>query len=35
MNKKLRALVNGLNLGVAAKAETPSLEKICQLIQEQ
>jgi hypothetical protein len=35
MNKKLLALVIGLNLSAAAQAETPSLEKMWQLIQDQ
>ena len=35
MNKKLLALVVGLNVSVAAQAETPSLEQMWQLIQDQ
>jgi len=35
MNKKLVALLIGLNLSAAAQAETPSLEKMWQLIQDQ
>ncbi len=35
MNKKLLALLLGLNVSVAAQAETPSLEQMWQLIQDQ